>query len=106
MQEEEEIFNVSVAINTGLEPLTFTITMYYPSSDPNHERNYRVARDNETLGVLHQSADDCWHYWKAIWNRKKSKRSDRQLTHIKPISSPHLQMFPHHDVRLPVNSYF
>ncbi|MEJ2901065.1 hypothetical protein WAE58_01435 [Pedobacter panaciterrae] len=61
MQEEEEIFNVSVAINTGLEPLTFTITMYYPSSDPNHERNYRVARDNVTLGVLHQSADDCWH---------------------------------------------
>ncbi len=37
--------------------------MYYPSSDPNHERNYRVARDNETLEAsIHlESADDCWH---------------------------------------------
>ncbi|ALL06233.1 hypothetical protein AQ505_12460 [Pedobacter sp. PACM 27299] len=56
MQQEEEIFNVSVAINIGLEPLTFTITTYYPAPDPKHERNYRVTRDNKTLGVLHQSA--------------------------------------------------
>jgi len=61
MQQEEEIFNVSVAINTGLEPLTFTITTYYPAPDPKHERNYRVIRDNKTLGVLHQSADHHWH---------------------------------------------
>jgi len=61
MQQEEEIFNVSVAINTGLEPLTFTITAYYPGPDPKHEQNYRVTRDNETLGVLHQDADHHWH---------------------------------------------
>jgi hypothetical protein len=60
MQQEEEIFNVSITINTGLEPLTFTITTYYPP-DPKHERNYRLTRDNKTLGVLHQSADDHWH---------------------------------------------
>ncbi|MDR6784620.1 hypothetical protein ABIE26_003266 [Pedobacter africanus] len=61
MQEEQEIFNISVAINTGLEPLTFTITTYYPAPDPKHERNYRVSRDNETLGVLYQDADHRWH---------------------------------------------
>nr|WP_068888873.1 hypothetical protein [Pedobacter panaciterrae] len=61
MQEEEEIFDVSVAINTGLDPLTFTITTYYPALDPKHERNYRITRDNEMLGVLHQDADLRWH---------------------------------------------
>lgn len=61
MQEEQEIFNISVAINTGLEPLTFTITTYYPAADPKHERNYRVSRDNELLGVLYQDADHRWH---------------------------------------------
>ncbi|TKC63560.1 hypothetical protein FBD94_04155 [Pedobacter hiemivivus] len=59
--QEEEIFNLSIAINAGLEPLTFTITIYYPASVPKHERNYRVLRDNEMLGVLHQDADDRWH---------------------------------------------
>lgn len=61
MQEEAEIFNVSVTINTGLEPLTFTITTYFPAPDPKHERNYRVTRDNKTLGVLHQDADHHWY---------------------------------------------
>jgi hypothetical protein len=61
MQEEEEIFNISVAINTGLEPLTFTITTYYLAAYPKHERNYRVTRDNETLGILHQDPYHQWH---------------------------------------------
>lgn len=61
MQQEEEIFNISVAINTGLEPLTFTITTYYPAANPKHERNYGVTRDNEALGILHQDADRRWH---------------------------------------------
>jgi len=61
MQEEEEIFNVSVAINTGLEPLTFTISTDHPDSDPKHQPVYRVTRDNEMLGVLHQDADHRWH---------------------------------------------
>ncbi|TKC57144.1 hypothetical protein FBD94_21165 [Pedobacter hiemivivus] len=63
MQEEEEIFNVSVAINTGLEPLTFTITTDHPASDPKYQQDYRVTRDNEMLGVLRQDADHRWHLW-------------------------------------------
>ncbi|MNK28857.1 hypothetical protein D3C87_472420 [compost metagenome] len=59
--QEEEIFNVSVAINTGLEPLTFTISTNHTAADPKHQPNYRVTRDNETLGVLHQDVEHRWH---------------------------------------------
>ena len=90
MQQEEEIFNISVAINTGLEPLTFTITTYYPAPDPEHERNYRLTRDNKTLGVLHQKMQiTAGIYWKATSSKKTSRRSDRQLMHITPKQSPH-----------------
>lgn len=60
MQEEKEIFNISVAINTGLEPLTFTVNTDHPVADPQQQPNYRVSRDNETLGILHRDAD---HHW-------------------------------------------
>lgn len=61
MQEEEKIFDISVEINTGLEPLTFTVTPYYPASDTKQEQNYRLTRDNETLAILHQDTDRQWH---------------------------------------------
>lgn len=61
MAQQEESFNVSIAINPGLEPLTFNII---PSKHPvvpkDEELSFKVTRDTETLAVLKHDQDQGW----------------------------------------------
>ncbi|TCC95012.1 hypothetical protein [Pedobacter hiemivivus] len=60
MQDEEEIFEIAVKINQGLEPLTFTITAFDDGSTPEHVTNFKVTRDKEIIGTLRPDAGNCW----------------------------------------------
>lgn len=60
MKGEEEIFEIAVKINQGLEPLTFTITAYDDASTSGHVTNFTVTRDKEVIGKLRPDAENCW----------------------------------------------
>lgn len=61
MENQEEIFNISVEINRGLEPLTMTIVPDDRAPlNTSQESRFRVTRDNHTLAVLRPDADHCW----------------------------------------------
>jgi hypothetical protein len=59
--QEEEIFEIAVKVNPGLEPLTFTIVAYDDITTPEHVLNFKVTRDKKTLCILRPDADHCWH---------------------------------------------
>lgn len=58
--KEEEIFEIAVDINHGLEPLTFSISPFEDTRTPENELNFKVMRDNKTIAVLRPDADHCW----------------------------------------------
>lgn len=60
MQQEEEIFQVAVAINQGLEPLTFTIIAHHANDTPDQELTFSVTREKESLATLRRNAEQSW----------------------------------------------
>lgn len=63
MEPQEQIFQITVQINPGMEPTTLTITKEKSralSSD--HDLVFKVTRDkdSEQLAVLHPDADHRW----------------------------------------------
>jgi hypothetical protein len=60
MKEEEEIFEIAVDINHGLEPLTFNISPFEDTRTPENVLNFKVMRDKKTIAVLRPDADHCW----------------------------------------------
>lgn len=63
MEQQEEIFQVTVQINQGLEPMTLTvIAKKNDTLGPDHHPAFKITRDkaDETLAVLTLDSDHCW----------------------------------------------
>jgi len=60
MYQDEEIFDIAVEINKGLEPLTFSIIPHSENVTNALILDFKVTRDKETLAVLRKDADHCW----------------------------------------------
>ncbi|WGQ10564.1 hypothetical protein QG516_02705 [Pedobacter gandavensis] len=61
MDHQEESFNISVEINQGLEPLTFTIIPVDDASLSNKGAlSFKVTRDKETLAILKSDQPHSW----------------------------------------------
>lgn len=71
MDHQEKSFNISVEINQGLEPLTFTII---PVDDASHHNkgalSFKVTRDKETLAIL---KSDELHSWQQLEGKLDQK---------------------------------
>ena len=64
MDQQEEIFEITVKINEGLEPTTFSVLAEDNSDITSaHELVFQLSRqkDKETLAVLSPDADHQWH---------------------------------------------
>ena len=63
MDTNEETFLITVEINQGLEPTTFTVTPEENSEIiPGQEMIFKLSRekDKDTLAVITPDADHCW----------------------------------------------
>lgn len=61
MDQHEEIFNISVEMNPGLEPLTMTIFVYHDAAlNTELENSFKVTRYKEKLGVITRDTNYCW----------------------------------------------
>lgn len=61
MQEQEDIFTISVEINRGLEPLTLSVLAYQDTSvNIDHRLSFEVSKDKEILGVLFKDSHQHW----------------------------------------------
>lgn len=63
MDIHEEIFKVTVQINPGLEPMTFTVSPEETGTvTPEHHRVFKLSRDkdNQTIAELVADADRRW----------------------------------------------
>ena len=64
MEQQEETFQVTVQINEGLEPTTFSVLAEDNSDITSaHELVFKLSRqkDKEILAVLSPDADHQWH---------------------------------------------
>lgn len=62
MDHQDKSFNISVEINQGLEPLTFTIIPVDDASQTNEGAlSFKVTRDKETLAILKSDQPHVWH---------------------------------------------
>jgi len=64
MEQQEETFEITVQINEGLEPTTFTVLAEDTSDITSaHELVFKLSRqkDKEILAVLSPDADHQWH---------------------------------------------
>lgn len=73
MQEEEEIFEIAVNVNPGLEPLTFTIIAYADRTTPEHVLSFKVTRDKNTLATIRPDAE---HYWYLVEGEMEQEQVD------------------------------
>ena len=67
MEQQEEIFEITVQINEGLEPTTFSVLAEDNSDITSaHELIFKLSRqkDKEILTVLSPDADHRWHQLK------------------------------------------
>jgi len=63
MEQQEEIFQVTVQINKGMEPTTLTVIAQENTSlSPDHELAFKITRDKdkEQLAVIIPDANHCW----------------------------------------------
>lgn len=61
MDHQDKSFNISVEINQGLEPLTFTIIPVDDISLSNEEvLSFKVTRDKETIAILKSDQQHSW----------------------------------------------
>lgn len=61
MDHQEKSFNISVEINQGLEPLTFTIIPVDDASlSTEGAFSFKVTRDKETLAILKSDQPHSW----------------------------------------------
>ncbi|MBC8984961.1 hypothetical protein H9X96_04140 [Pedobacter sp. N36a] len=71
MDHQDKSFNVSVEINQGLEPLTFTIIPVDDASiSPEAGLSFKVTRDKETLAIL---KSDQHHSWQQLEGKLDQK---------------------------------
>lgn len=73
MQQEEEIYQVAVAINQGLEPLTFTVIAHQAKDMPDQELTFIVTREKETLAILRRNAG---HGWQIVEGEMDQEQAD------------------------------
>ncbi|HKG06997.1 MAG TPA: hypothetical protein VKB19_11090 [Pedobacter sp.] len=67
MKQPDEVFQVTVQINQGLEPMTLTIVVEKGTSGSSMDlTTFKVTRDkdSETLAVLSPGADHSWRILK------------------------------------------
>jgi formyltetrahydrofolate hydrolase len=63
MEQQEERFQVTVQINKGLEPTTFTVIAEESSEITiAHEMVFKLSRekDKDTLAIIALDTDHCW----------------------------------------------
>ena len=81
MEQQEEIFQITVQINKGLEPTTFSV-MAEDNSDITapHELVFKVSRekDNEILAVFTPDANHQWQQLKGNFDQNE----------VDPIGAP------------------
>lgn len=71
MEQQEEIFQVTVQINKGLEPTTFTVIAEESSEiTAAQEMVFKLSRekDKETLAILAPDTDHCWRQIEGDFN--------------------------------------
>ena len=65
MEQQEDIFKVTVQINEGMEPTALTVIAGDSILSPNHELVFRITpdEDSEQLAVI---MPDAHHYWRLV----------------------------------------
>ena len=74
METNEETFLITVEINQGLEPTTFTVAPEEKSeTDAGHEMIFRLSRekDKDTLAVLSPDNDCGWQQIDGDFNKEE-----------------------------------
>jgi len=73
MAQQQETFQLTIQINQGLEPSTFTVTLEKNSSTGEYQTIFKLSRDKDKdlIAILVPNTDHCWQQLKGVLNQQE-----------------------------------